>query len=125
MATLSDMVAARLPDEAVLFAASLPGLIEEAQADAGFEGVAEADLSIRQKSLIADLAAKALILPAMSRYKKDLSKAQGDGAGTVEFSDKLKYLQEMEKRLAASILERRAALDTAVDAGCAMVMVYD
>lgn len=123
MPTLTEMVAGRLPDEAALFAASLGGFIEEAQADAGFEGIAEAGLSIRQKSLVADLAAKALILPAMSKYKKSVEEAEGDGAGKAKFADKLAFLKQMESRLAASIAERKAALATAADTGVAGIFV--
>lgn len=123
MATLTQMVASRLPDEAALFAASLGGLLEEAQSDAGFEGIAEKDLSTRQKSLIADLAAKALILPAMSKYKKSMAAIEGDGAGKAEFADKLKFLQDMKKDLEKSIADRKAALSTAADPGVAMIVV--
>lgn len=125
MATLLEMLQNRLPDEAVLFAASLAATLEEAQADAGYEGTLEADLSIRQKSLIADLAAKALITPAMSKYKTSLDKAEGDDAGKVEFADKLKFLQEMKKDLEKSIIERKAALSAAADSGVAMIVVSD
>jgi hypothetical protein len=121
--TLLEMVQNRLPDEAALFAASLGAFIEEAQADAGFEGTAEAELSTRQKSLIADLAAKALIMPAMSRYKKDLEEAEGDGAGRAKFVSKLSFLKEMAGKLDASIAERKAALGTAADPGAPMVVV--
>lgn len=123
MPTLADMVTNRLPDEAALFVASLGAFIEEAQAEAGFEEILEADLSTRQKSLIADLAAKELLLPAMSKYKKALAAAEGDGAGKAEFVDKLQFLREMEKKLTASILERRAALSTAADPGAPMIVV--
>lgn len=123
MATLVEMVQNRIPDEAALFAASLGSVIEEATADAGYEGIAEADLSIRQKSLVADLAAKALITPAMSRYKKSLEEAEGDGAGRAKFADKLRFLQEMKKDLEKSITERRSALSAAADAGVPMVVV--
>jgi hypothetical protein len=117
------MVKSRLPDEAALFAASLPVVIEEAQALAGFEGVNEADLSTTRKSLVADYAAKALLLPARSHYKKEMSKVEGDQAGKVEFADKLKFLDTMETTLSKSIIERRAAIGTATDTGCAMVVV--
>lgn len=123
MATILDMIKYRLPDEAALFAASLGAVIEEAQADAGLEGILEANLSTRQKSLIADFAAKALIIPAMSKYKKSLEEAEGDGAGKAKFADKLKFLQEMKKDLDASIVTRRAALSTAVDTGVPMIVV--
>jgi adenylosuccinate synthase len=123
MATILDMVKNRLPDEAALFVASLGAYIEEAIADAGYEGTAEADLSTRQKSLVADMAARALITPAMSRYKKDLEEAEGDGAGKAKFADKLKFLQEMKKDLEKSIADRKAALSTAADAGIPMIVV--
>jgi hypothetical protein len=123
MATILDMVKNRLPDEAALFAASLGAVIEEAQADAGLEDILEADLSTRQKSLVADLAAKALITPAMSKYKKSLEEAEGDGAGRAKFADKLKFLQEMKGTLDASIVQRRAALSAAVDTGVPMILV--
>jgi hypothetical protein len=123
MATILDMVRNRLPDEAALFAASLAVVIEEAIADAGYEGTAEEALSTRQKSLIADLAAKALILPAMSKYKKAIAEAEGDGAGKAKFADKLDFLKRMESTLIVSITERKAALGTATDSGVAMVIV--
>ena len=123
MATIIDMIKNRLPDEAALFAASLAVTIEEAQADAGYEETAEAELSTRQKSLIADMAAKALITPAMSKYKTSLEEAEGDGAGKAKFADKLKFLQEMKKDLEKSIIDRKAALSTASDTGVAMVLV--
>ena len=123
MASLLDMVTDRLPDEAAVFAASLARKIEEAQADADLEGTPEDQLSIRQKSLVADLAAKALIMPAMSKYKKSLEEAEGDDAGKVKFTDKLKFLQVMKKDLEASIAERRAALSQAADTGVAMIVV--
>ena len=123
MATIIDMIKNRLPDEAALFAASLAVTIEEAQADAGYEETAEAELSTRQKSLIADMAAKALIPPAMSKYKTSLEEAEGDGAGKAKFADKLKFLQEMKKDLEKSIIDRKAALSTASDTGVAMVLV--
>lgn len=123
MASLLDMVKNRLPDEAVLFAASLATVIEEAVSDAGYEGIAEEALSTRQKSLVADLAAKSLILPAMSKYKTAIAEAEGDGAGKAKFADKLDFLKRMEGTLAASITERKAALSTATDTGVAMVLV--
>lgn len=123
MALLLDMVKNRLPDEAVLFAASLATVIEEAVSDAGYEGIAEEALSTRQKSLVADLAAKSLILPAMSKYKTAIAEAEGDGAGKAKFADKLDFLKRMEGTLAASIIERKAALSTATDTGVAMVLV--
>ncbi|MFZ2949457.1 MAG: hypothetical protein WA003_08220 [Desulfuromonadaceae bacterium] len=119
------MVGDRLPDEAALFAASLGRVIREATADAGYEGTAEADLSTRQKSLIADLAAKALILPAMSKYKKSLAEAEGDGAGKAKFADKLDFLKLMGSQLTTSIANRTAALSTATDSGVAMIVVTD
>ena len=76
MTTISQMVKNRLPDEAELFASSLASFVEEAGALAGFEGIPEDSLSVLQKSLVADMAAKALILPAMSKYKKAMSKAE-------------------------------------------------
>uniref|UniRef100_C6E6R0 Uncharacterized protein n=1 Tax=Geobacter sp. (strain M21) TaxID=443144 RepID=C6E6R0_GEOSM len=123
MASILDMVKDRLPDEAALFAASLPNKIEEAQADVGLEGILEANLSTRQKSLVADMAAKALIMPAMSKYKKAVEEAEGDDAGKVKFSDKLKFLQAMKTSLETSIVERRAALSAAVDTGVPMMVV--
>ncbi len=123
MATILQMVQNRLPDAAALFAASLGTVIEEAQALAGYEGTAESALSTLQKSLVADLAAKALILPAMSKYKKSLSAAEGDGAGKAEFVDKLRFLQEMERKLTAAITEKTAKLSTAADAGVPMAFV--
>jgi len=123
MASLLDMVKNRLPDEAALFAASLGATIEEAQADAGLEGTPEGALSTRQKSLIADLAARALIMPAMSKYKKAAEEAEGDDAGKVKFANKLKFLQEMKKDLETSIGERRAGLAAAADTGVPMMLV--
>lgn len=122
MATILDMLKNRLPDEAALFAASLAVTIEEAQALAGYEGIAEADLTTTRKSLIADLAAKALLLPARSHYKKEMSKVEGDGAGKAEFVDKLKFLDQMEAALSRSIAERRQGLSN-VDSGVAMIVV--
>lgn len=124
MATILDMLRNRLPDEAALFAASLAVTIEEAQALAGYEGTPEAELSTTRKSLVADLAAKALLLPARSHYKKEMSKMEGDGAGKAEFVDKLKFLNEMETALNRSIAERRQGI-SAVDTGCPMVIVTD
>ncbi len=124
--TLLEMLQNRLPGEAALFAASLGGFIEEAQALAGFEGTAEADLSTLQKSLIADMAAKAMILPAMSKYKTSLTKAAGDGSGSAEFVDKLKFLTEMELKLARGILEKKQQLAKAAnstDTGVPMIVV--
>lgn len=127
MATLVDMVGDRLPDEAALFAASVPRFVEEAigllQSLPEFAGKVEDDLTIAQKSLVADMAAKALIVPAMSKYKKDLKEAQGDGAGKAVFADKLQFLERMESRLEQNITEKRRLLNI-VDSGVAMVMVY-
>lgn len=123
MITILQMVQNRLPDEAAIFAASLGATIEEAQALAGFEGTAEGALSTVQKSLVADMAAKALILPAMSKYKRAVEEAEGDGAGRAKFVDKLKFLQEMDKRLAVSIEEKKSTLSTAADGGVPMVVV--
>lgn len=124
MATILDMLKNRLPDETTIFAASLEVTIEEAQALAGYEDTAEADLSTTRKSLIADLAAKALLLPARSHYKKEMSKVEGDGAGKAEFVDKLKFLNEMESALDKSIALRRQGIAPA-DSGVAMVIVSD
>lgn len=124
MATILDMLKNRLPDEALLFAASLAVTIEEAQALAGYEGIAEVDLSTTRKSLVADLAAKALLLPARSHYKKEMSKVEGDGAGKAEFVDKLKFLTDMESTLDRSIEQRRRGIAPA-DTGVAMVLVTD
>lgn len=122
MATILQMLQNRLPDEAALFAASLEVTIEEAQALAGYEGTAETELTTTRKSLIADLAAKALLLPAKSHYKKEMAKVEGDGSGKAEFVDKLKFLNEMEATLNSSIVERRRGIST-VDTGVAMVLV--
>jgi len=122
MATILQMLQNRLPDEAALFAASLAVTIEEAQAQAGYEDTAEADLSTTRKSLVADLAAKALLLPARSLYKKEMAKVEGDGAGKAEFVDKLKFLNEMESALTRSIAERRQGI-APTDTGVAMVVV--
>ncbi len=122
MATILEMLQNRLPDEAALFTASLAVTIEEAQALAGYEDTLEADLPTTSKSLIADLAAKALLLPARSHYKKEMSKVEGDGAGKAEFVDKLKFLDQMEAALNRSITERRQGI-SAVDSGVAMVLV--
>jgi hypothetical protein len=126
MATIIEMVANRLPDEAALFAASVPTFIEEnlglVQSLAEFKGKSEADLSIAQKSLVADMAAKDLIMPAMSKYKKEMSKVEGDQAGKAEFNDKLKFLAKMESRLEGSIETKRRLLNI-VDNGVAMVVV--
>jgi len=122
MATIVKLVQNRLPDEAALFAASLGDAIEEAQAQAGYEGILEADLSTTRKSLIADLAAKALLLPAKSHYKKEMAKVEGDGAGKAEFVDKLKFLNEMEVTLNKSIAERRQGI-APTDTGVGMVLV--
>lgn len=122
MATIADMVSNRLPDEAALFAASLGDFVEEALASAGYEGIAEATLTVLQKSLVADHAAKALILPALSKYKKSMEEMEGDGAGKAKFADKLKWLQEMDKRLAVSIADKLAALGN-TDAGVPMTFV--
>lgn len=123
MATLTEMVSNRLPDEAALFAASLGDFVEEALASAGYEGVAEGSLSVLQKSLVADHAAKALILPALSKYKKSLEEMEGDGAGKARFADKLKWLQEMDKRLTTSINDKSAKVSSAADAGVPMTFV--
>jgi hypothetical protein len=125
MATINQMVANRLPDEAELFAGSLDSFIEESGALAGFEGVAEDDMTILQKSLIADMTAKALILPSMSKYKKAMASAEGDGAGKAEWVDKLKFLKEMGSKLDADILEKKAGVGTSVDTGIPMMVVTD
>jgi hypothetical protein len=124
MATIGEMVANRLPDEAVLFEPSLVSFIEESAALAGFDGVPEQDLTTLQKSLVADMVAKALILPAMSKYKKDLASAEGDGAGKAEFADKLKFLKEMETKLATDIEEKRSKVSASVDTGVPLVVTY-
>lgn len=124
--TLLEMLQNRLPDEAALFAASLSGFLEEAQALAGFEGTAEVDLSVLQKSLVADMAAKAMILPAMSKYKTSLAKAEGDGSGSAEFVDKLKFLTEMKHNLNSGIVEKMQQLakaDDSTDTGVPMIVV--
>jgi len=123
MATLAELVENRLPDEAALFAASLPTFIEEAQAEAGYEGLAEADLSTLQKGLIADKAAKALILPAMSKYKKSLKAAEGDGSGSATFVDKLDFLTKMDIRLDAAIAKKEETLQDATHGGVPLVIV--
>ncbi len=129
MATILDMVRTRLPDEAVLFAASLAVVIEEATSDAGYEGTSEDALTTRQKSLIADLAAKALLLPARSHYKKEMAKVEGDQAGKVEFVNKLQFLDTMTSTLTTSINERRqnptsiAPGSSGSDAGVPMIVV--
>lgn len=126
MATIAEMVANRLPDEAALFAASVPTFIEESigllQSLPEFAGKGEADLSIAQKSLVADMAAKELIVPAMSKYKSAMSEIQGDDAGKAVFNNKLQFLKEMEGRLTTSIKEKRRLLNV-VDTGVAMVVV--
>ena len=126
MAAIIDMVADRLPDEAALFAASVPRFVEESlgliQLLPEFTGKTEDHLTIAQKSLVADMAAKALITPAMSKYKKSLAEAEGDGAGKAKFSDKLKFLQEMKSTLETSIVEKRRLLNI-VDTGAPMVIV--
>jgi hypothetical protein len=126
MAAILDMVADRLPDEAALFAASVPRFIEEAlgliQSLPDFTGKTEEQLTIAQKSLVADMAAKSLITPAMSKYKKSLEEAEGDGAGKAKFADKLKFLQEMKSTLETSITEKRRLLNI-VDASAPMVVV--
>ena len=123
MATISQMVHNRLPDEAELFSDSLDSFIEESGALAGLEGLAEADMSVLQKSLVADMAAQALILPAMSHYKKALAKAEGDGAGTAEFADKLAFITKMDAKLDKDIAEKKAGAAGVVDTGVPGVVV--
>ncbi len=123
MTTISQMVHNRLPDEAALFAGSLDSFIEESGALAGLEGVAEADMTVLQKALVADMAAKSLILPAMSHYKKALAKAEGEGAGTAEFADRLAFLNRMEAKLAADIREKQSMAPVTVDTGVPLVVV--
>ncbi len=123
MADLYQMLEARLPDEAALFSGSIDTLIEEAKAIEGFEGVADADLTTLQASLIADQVAKALILPAMSHYKKALAKAERDGAGTAEWADKLQFLNQMKAELAASIIDKRGRIAASTDTGVPLVVV--
>ncbi|MBI4621047.1 MAG: hypothetical protein HY739_12950 [Desulfobacterales bacterium] len=123
MATILQMIENRLPDESEIFSGSLGSFSEEAQALAGYECLSEEDLTTLQKSLIADMAAKALILPAMSKYKKDLAKAEGEGAGTAEFVDKLKFLKEMQAKLATDIAEKRAKIEAVTDTGVPMQVV--
>ena len=123
MATIKEMVINRLPDVADLFAGSLDSFIEESRALAGFEGVAEADLTTVQKSLIADMVAKALILPAMSKYKKAMQAAEGEGAGKAEWVDKLKFLKEMGIKLEKDIREKKSTSGTIVDTGIPMIVV--
>ena len=123
MATMLQMIENRMPDESELFSGSLGTFCEEAQALAGYEGISEEDLSTLQKSLIADMAAKALILPAMSKYKKALAKAEGEGAGTAEFVDKLKFLKEMRSKLATDIAEKKAEIEAVTDTGVPLQVV--
>jgi hypothetical protein len=126
MATIAEMVANRLPDEAALFAASVGTFIEESlglvQTLEEFKGKAEADLSTAQKSMVADMAAKALLIPARSRYMKEMAEVEGDQAGKAKFVDKLKFLQDCEKEFSRSIEEKRRLLNI-VDNGVAMVVV--
>ncbi|MCG8553587.1 MAG: hypothetical protein MI799_24550 [Desulfobacterales bacterium] len=117
MATILDMLENRLPDEAVLFAGSLGSFIEEAGALAGLDGVAEEDMTVLQKSLVADMAAKALILPAMSHYKKALAKAEGDGAGSAEWTDTLAFLVKMESKLETDIADKKSLISAGTDTG--------
>ncbi len=123
MAAISQMVANRLPDEAELFAGSLDSFIEESGALAGLEGVAEVDMTVLQKSLVADMAAKELLLPSMSEYKKAMAKAEGEGAGTAEFVDKLKFLDKMDIKLTNSISDKKAQIGDSTDPGVPMVVV--
>lgn len=120
------MIANRLPDEAELFSASISTFIEESigllQSLAEFRGKSEADLSIAQRSLVADMAAKALLMPARSKYKKELAEVEGDGAGKAKLVDKLRFLQDCESAFDRSIAEKRRLLSI-VDTGVAMVVV--
>lgn len=125
MATILKLVQNRLPDEAVLFSESLADYIEEGMAAAGYDGIAEDSLSVLQKGLVADYTAKALILPAMSYYKKEIAKAEADGGGTAEFVDKLKFLNEMAGKLSASITEKESKLSSLADAGVPLIVVED
>ena len=125
MATILEMLENRLPDEAALFSGTLNTFIEESQALAGYEGISEGELTTLQKSLIADMAAKALILPAMSHYKKALSKAEGEGAGTAEFVDKLKFLTKMESKLDSAIAEKKVKVEAVTDTGVPLEFVGD
>jgi len=125
MATILQMLTNRLPDEAQLFAGSLDAFIEESGALAGLEGVAEADMTVLQKSLVADMAAKALILPAMSKYKTALAKAEGEGAGTAEFVDKLAFLKQMDAKLTTDIRDKKAQIGAGTDTGVPLVVVTD
>ncbi|MCP3923001.1 MAG: hypothetical protein GY714_10485 [Desulfobacterales bacterium] len=124
MATILKMVQNRLPDEAEIFADSVLDFIEENQAKVGLDGINESELSTLQKSLIADKTAKNLILPAMSRYKKDLKNAEGEGSGTAEWVDKLNFLKQMKKDLEESIQENEKSVSgTITDRGVAMKLV--
>lgn len=123
MATILAMLENRLPDEAALFAGSLETFIEESGALAGLDGVAEADMSVLQKSLVADMAARALILPAMSKYKTALAKAEGDGAGAAEWVDKLAFLKQMAVKLEADIADKKSEIGAGTDTGVPLVVV--
>ena len=123
MATILEMLTNRLPDEAGLFAESLETFIEESGALAGLENVAQADMTVLQKSLVADMAAKALILPAMSKYKTALARAEGEGAGEAEWADKLAFLKQMEAKLATDIADKKAQIGAGTDTGVPLQVV--
>lgn len=123
MATILDMVGNRLPDEAELFAGSLESFIEESGALAGLEGIAEADMTVLQKSLVADMAARALTLPAMSKYKTALAQAEGEGAGKAEWADKLAFLKQMEVKLRTDIADKKAQIGAGTDTGVPLQVV--
>jgi len=125
MATINEMIAGKMPDEVGLFSASIATFVEEAMALAGFSDKVENDLSVLEKSLVADIVAEALIMPSMSHYKKAIKKAEGDQAGSVEFLDnKLDWLKMMKTILSESIATKKAKLLTSLnDTGVPMIFV--
>lgn len=72
--------------------------IEEVKAVYGFEEKEDDELSVLQKSYIADLVAAAVLKYGLDRYKEDANAKTGPDTLVHEAQDKLKYLTEQINR---------------------------
>jgi len=88
--------------------------IEEVKAIYGYEDKADNDLSVLEKSYLADRIAATVLRYSLDRYKEDAKVKVGSDSVEHEYQDKLKYLKEQISQLdqQAEMKEGRLGLNS-------------
>jgi hypothetical protein len=90
---------------------------EEIMAVAGYEGKKDEELSILEKSYLADLIAAAILHYSLDRYKEDAKSVAGPDSMVREDQNKLAYLQEQLTGFEAAATQKAGKLGLGTGGG--------